>query len=291
MWHMFLICSIAHCMVQPMRSRTGLPPPFLRVIELQPERVAPEVFPFTLPILARGELRIELERPITLLVGENGSGKSTLLEAIAAHCGFRAEGGSSDHTAISVLSQTRGDTARTLAAAFRFAWKPRVTRGFFFRAETLFALARRVDLVNWEEGYEPVTGARGIDQMSHGEGFIALFANRFGSNSNCIYLMDEPEAALSPERQLAFLAIMHRWHRSGRVQAIIATHAPMLMAYPEAAILSLDGGSVSPVSFLETNHYRRMKSFLDAPERYVRALLAGVEAEDRGDQGDLPSDR
>jgi len=268
-----------------MRPRSALSSPFLRSIELPRDRVTKGEFPFTLPIFTQDEFRIEFERPITLLVGENGSGKSTLLEALAAHCGFHSSGGSRDH--VEHRAETEEDhepPARVLARALRFGWKPKVTHGFFFRAESFFQVATRLD------AFSPGSyGGRELHAQSHGESFLSLFLDRFGNNRNCVYLIDEPEAALSPERQLAFLTLLHRWHRSRRVQAIIATHAPMLMAYPEAAILSLDGGAVEPVAFRDTNHYRRMKSFLDAPERYVRAILDAEEEEEGSNgQSELP---
>jgi predicted ATPase len=273
----FFICSLEFCMVAaPMRPRSVLSSPFLRSIELQHDRVAAGEFPFTLPFFTRGEFRIEFKRPITFLVGENGSGKSTLLEALAAHCGFHSSGGSRDH--VEHRGEDRASPARVLAGALRFGWKPKVTHGFFFRAESFFQVATRLD------AHSPGSyGGHELHAQSHGESFLSLFLDRFGDERTCIYLMDEPEAALSPERQLAFLALLHRWHGSGRVQAIIATHAPMLMAYPEATLLSLDGSAIEPIALRDTNHYRRMKSFLDEPERYIRAIL-DVEEEEAGDQ-------
>jgi predicted ATPase len=267
-----------------MRSRSVLASPFLRSVGLLRERITPDEFPFTLPFLANGESRIDFDRPITFLVGENGSGKSTLLEALAAHCGFHSQGGSRDHAEHrGDIGEEREPPARVLARALRFGWKPKVTNGFFFRAESFFQVAARLD------AFSPgAYGERELHAQSHGESFLSLFRDRFGDRSNCVYLMDEPEAALSPERQLAFLALLHRWHRSRRVQAIIATHAPMLMAYPEATILSLDSGTIEPIAFRDTNHYRRMKSFLDAPERYVRALLKDAEDEKSAEEEDLP---
>ena len=241
--------------------------PFLRTIALMRERAAPEKFPFNLPLLAAGEFALSFERPITFVVGENGTGKSTLLEAIAAHCEFDPLGGAR------TPYRRRSDDEelppeQALARALRFAWKPRVTNGFFFRAESFHQVATRLDYHS-AGSY----GGRELHAQSHGEAFMALFQDRFGSRANSLYILDEPEAALSPTRQMAFLALIDRWHRTGRVQAIIATHAPMLMAYPEAAILSLDDGKMTPVAFRETNHYRRLKSFLDRPESYLRALL------------------
>jgi len=267
-----------------MRSASVQKAPFLQAIELMPERVAAGRFPFTIPFLAQGAFRLDFDRPITFLVGENGTGKSTLLEAIAYHCGFHPRGGSRDHVSVRASEVADDPPAdKALAAALRFAWRPKVTNGFFFRAESFFEVATRLD--HFSPG---AYGERELHSQSHGESFLSLFRDRFGDHANCIYLMDEPEAALSPQRQMAFLTLLHRWHGSRRVQAIIATHAPMLMAYPGAAILSLDGDAIEPVPFRDTNHYRRLRRFLDAPERYLEQLLDSAEADETDGEGSLP---
>jgi predicted ATPase len=249
-----------------------------------PERAAPGRFPFTLPFLAGGDFRLDFAQAITFLVGENGTGKSTLLEAIAAHCGFNPQGGGSTH----YFSREREDgeeppPERVLAGALRLSWKPKVTNGLFFRAESFFNLATYLDEVGSRR-----YGARELHALSHGEAFFGFLQNRLSEHERNIVLLDEPEAALSPTRQMAFLALLHRWHRAGTVQAIIATHAPMLMAYPEATILSLDGGAIQPVALRETNHFRSFKSFLEAPERYLRRLLDEAEDAERDGQDELP---
>ena len=254
-----------------MKSTAALSAPFLRSMTLLPERATPGRFPFTLPFLARAEFRLEFERPVTFLVGENGSGKSTLLEAIADQCGFSPHGGHSEHRLSHRprdLENDEGDGQISLSRALRMAWKPRVTNGLFFRAESFFDLALYLDRV----GSRTYRGTN-LHGLSHGESVLAFLDTRVEDDKRNIVLLDEPEAALSPERQMALVTLLHRWHRSGRVQAIIATHAPIVMAYPEAIILSLDGDTIQPIEFRETNHYRRLKSFLDAPERYLWRLL------------------
>ena len=254
-----------------MKPTAALSAPFLRSIALLPERAALGRFPFTLPFLAAGAFRLDFEHPITFLVGENGSGKSTLLEAIAAQCGFSPHGGHSEHRLSHRFQQPEsedGEQEIPLSAALRMAWKPKVTNGLFFRAESFFDVARYLDRV----GSRQYRG-RNLHSLSHGESVLAFLDGRVEEDERNIVLLDEPEAALSPERQMALLVLLHRWHRSGRVQAVIATHAPIVMAYPEAVILSLDGDTIRPIEFRNTNHYRRLKSFLDAPERYLRRLL------------------
>lgn len=244
---------------------TRLSSPFLRRISTLPEKADAHIFPFnTLPFLRAGEFGLELSAPITILVGENGSGKSTLIEAIAAAAGFPAIGGSQDHR------PGTEETTSPLAEALRLSWLPKVSNGFFFRAESFFGLAHYLDAVADADRH----GGKLLHRQSHGESFLAMFQNRLEASSRAIYLLDEPEVALSPARQLAFLRILREWHRSGKVQAIIATHSPILMSLPDAALLSLDGAEVHPVTPEETEHYRVMRWFLTNPAAALRETLA-----------------
>lgn len=240
-------------------------PPFLKRISLLSEKVERKRFPFDrLAFLGTDEFSLDLRAPITMLVGENGSGKSTLIEAIARAAGFPALGGSQDHRP----GSDRAENA--LAEALRLAWLPKISNGFFFRAESFFSLASYIDDVAELGSY----GGRQMHRQSHGESFLALFQNRLGSAGRAIYLMDEPEVALSPSRQLAFLCLLRQWQRSGHVQAVIATHSPILMALPGADLLSLDGGTIHPVTLQETEHYRVTRAFLADPDKACRELFA-----------------
>ncbi len=246
-------------------AKVNLSAPFLKRITVLPEKADESCFPFnTLPFLRKGDFSLDLTAPITILVGENGSGKSTLVEAIAAAAGFPALGGSQDHRP----GSDGADNA--LAKALRLSWLPKISNGFFFRAESFFGLASYIDEVADLGNY----GGRHMHRQSHGESFLALFDNRLGANQRALYLMDEPEVALSPTRQLAFLRILRDWQRSGRVQAIIATHSPILMSLPGAALRSLDGGAIHSVTPEETEHYRVMRHFLADPERALRDVLS-----------------
>lgn len=240
-------------------------PPFLKRISLVPEKLERKRFPFDrLAFLAGDDFSLDLRAPVTILVGENGSGKSTLIEAIAKAAGFPALGGSQDH-------RPGSDGAENaLAEALRLSWLPKISNGFFFRAESFFSLAGYIDDVAELGNY----GGRQMHRQSHGESFLALFQNRLGSAGRALYLLDEPEVALSPTRQLAFLRILREWQRSGQVQAIIATHSPILMALPGADLLSLDGGAIHPVTPQETEHYRVTRAFLADPDRALRDLFA-----------------
>jgi predicted ATPase len=219
-----------------------------------------ERYPFSIPAFSRG-IDLDLRASVTFFVGENGSGKSTLLEAIAERCGFNPEGGGRDHR-----FATREEESE-LAAALRLSWLPKVTDGFFLRAESFFNFASYLEEVGSNlHRY----GGRSLHAQSHGESFLALFANRFEKG---VYILDEPEAALSPRRQLSLLKLIHDLETSGRAQFLISTHSPILMSYPRGVILSLDGEGIREVPFRETDHYRITREFLNEPERFLKHLF------------------
>src|SRR5436190_3449592 len=213
--------------------------PFLRSIETIPERVEPGRHPFNIPCIAGG-LHLSFNGNVTFLVGENGSGKSTILEAIAEKCGFNLSGGNRDHHYL--LDRVLSD----LAQACRITWNRKSVEGFFMRAETFFNFASYLDEIG---STFRAYGGKSLHEQSHGESFLSLFVNRFESG---LYILDEPEAALSPSRQLSFLAIIHDLETSGHAQFIIATHSPMILSYPGATILSTDGNLISEVEYKET---------------------------------------
>jgi predicted ATPase len=235
--------------------------PFLRSIETIPDRVEPGRYPFDIRCIARG-LSITFTTKVTFLVGENGSGKSTIVEAIAEKCGFNLAGGNRDHQYL--LDRVLSD----LAQASRVKWNRQTVEGFFLRAETFFNFASYLDDVG---STFRAYGGKSLNEQSHGESFLALFANRFESG---VYILDEPEAALSPARQLSFLRIIHDLEQSGKAQFIIATHSPIILSYPNARILSLDGNKIEEIEYKETEHYKLTRSFLENPERYLRHLFA-----------------
>jgi predicted ATPase len=240
--------------------------PFLQRIESVLEKRDPGRYPFNIPVFSQG-IDLALLSNVTFFIGENGSGKSTLLEAVAEHCRFNPEGGNRDHQ--------RGTVARKseLASALRLAWRPKVTQGFFFRAESFYNFASYIEEVSDLRAY----GGRSLHSQSHGESFISLFANRFERG---IYILDEPEAALSPQRQLSFLKIVHDLASRGSAQFLIATHSPMLMAYPGAVVFDLDGELIREVNYRDTKHFLITRDFLNSPERFFAHLFA---TPDRGD--------
>lgn len=222
------------------------------------------VHPFTLPLFEFG-LELKLASPITFLVGENGSGKSSLLEAIAWACGFGAQGGSRDS------SFAEGADGEALGRALRLGWRQRVTDGFYLRSETFFNFAAYLEDVGSSFS---AYGGRSLNAQSHGEAFLALFQHRFEDG---LYLLDEPEAALSPARQLAFLRVLHDLTRTRIAQFIIATHSPILLTFPGATVLQIEDGRIVATTYDKTEHYSLTRAFLEEPERFYRFLLADDE--------------
>jgi predicted ATPase len=256
--------------------------PYLKNISLLPERVNRAMFPFNTLKFLSDEFEMSFDRPITLFVGENGSGKSTLLEGIASLSGFHSYGGSQHHQIyrrarhndeeddeLTDDDQELEPAGRMLAKALRPSWLPRVSNGYFFRAESFFNVASYLQDIN--RRHIPSR----LLQQSHGESFLELFKDRLGGGRPSMYLLDEPEAALSPARQLVFVCLMRRWEEEGNVQAIIATHAPILMAYPGARILEFRRGRIRDVAFEETEHFQVMRSFFSDPRGYLEGIIAG----------------
>jgi predicted ATPase len=249
------------------QARAGAP--YLRRISSLPERMVADGYPFTVPAFRNG-IDIAFTTNVTFFVGENGSGKSTLLEALAEICGFNPEGGNRDHHREASAERS------ALAQALRLAWFPKTTEGFFMRAESFFNFATYLEDVSDFRAY----GGKSLHAQSHGESFLALFDNRFEQG---LYLLDEPEAALSPQRQLSFLKIIHDLAEPGHAQFIVASHSPILLAYPGATLYSFSSEGIAAVAYRETEHYRVTRDFLNAPERYFKHLFAD---DDNGEADD-----
>lgn len=239
--------------------------PFLRRVSLS-QPGAEVAYPFNLPLFANG-FQLDFNQPCTIIAGDNGSGKSTLLEAIAGHCGFSQIGGNRNQT-------MQAPESSRLVDAMKFSWLPKVTRGFFFRAESFFNYASYIEDLSTSAGaiaFAPY-GGKSLHQQSHGEAFLSLFKNRFGGGKG-IYILDEPEAALSPLRQLTLLAIMKDLLESGNVQIIMATHSPILMSYPGAQFLYLQNGILNAVNPADTEHYQITRRFLQNPQTYLNEIF------------------
>jgi len=213
-------------------------------------------------------------QPITFFVGENGSGKSTLLEALAIQCGFNPEGGTRNFRFATRESHSGLYHSMKIARSIPFP-----NDGFFLRAESFYNVASEIDRLagggfggmgGYQTFLESDYGGKSLHEQSHGESFLALALNRFRGNS--IFFLDEPEAALSPSRQMTLLARIHELVEED-CQFVIATHSPILMAYPHAEIvvLSENGADVTP--YKETEHYTLTKRFLENPDAMLRYLL------------------
>ncbi|MGN0479801.1 MAG: AAA family ATPase [Hominenteromicrobium sp.] len=242
---------------------------YVRGIALNAQ-LAPESYLHGVPAVAYLEKTgsLEFHKAVTFLVGENGTGKSTLLEAIAVVCGFNAEGGSRNFSFST--KETHSELYRALTVV-RSAY-PR--DGFFLRAESFYNAASYIDTLDEQPASgAPLSASYGgvsLHTRSHGESFLALVQNRFGGHG--LYLLDEPEAALSPMRLMTLLVEMDRLVQADS-QFIIATHSPILMAFPDAEILEITETGIASVPYKETEHYTLTRRFLEQPERMLRYLL------------------
>lgn len=221
----------------------------------------PERYPFNIPAI-RGLESLEFHPQVTFFVGENGSGKSTLVEAVAVAAGFNAEGGSRNFNFATRRSESELHKHLRLSRGTR-----RPKTGYFLRAESFFNVATEI-----ENNADALAGHGGVrhHELSHGEAFLALVRNRFWANG--LYVLDEPEAALSPQRQLALLRSIHDLVGDS-CQFIISTHSPLLLAYPNARIFHLSKDGIAEVAYEQTEHYALTRDFLLNREAYLRRLL------------------
>jgi predicted ATPase len=246
--------------------QSKLPPPYLRRVWLDQSRVADAAaYPFCLPFLSGG-FQLDFDQPMTIIVGENGTGKSTLLEGIAALAGYDEAGGGKGYRPVD-HSRAFEAMGGKLASALRASWLPKITSGWFFRAESFFSVARYLDSAALDVGAAPPD----FLSHSHGEGFLRFFEERCRRQG--IFIFDEPESALSPSRQIEFLKLLRRMEQSCVCQVVMATHLPILMAYPAARLLHLSKYGLEPTTVLDTDHYRMMREFCADPAAFVDSLL------------------
>ena len=242
---------------------------YLLSISLRRDRVHSFAeFPYCLPVI-KNLAEIELHPCVTYFVGENGTGKSTLLEAIAVSCGFNPEGGTRNFNFSTRPSHSPLHDCLTLIKGIK-----RPKDGFFLRAESFFNVATEIERLDMEPARAPPIidsyGGRSLHEQSHGESFFTLATERFGGHG--LYILDEPEAALSPSRQMALLARIHRLVKL-QSQFIIATHSPIMMAYPDAIIYQLTDDSIKRVSYTDTEHYAITREFLNKHELLLKEIL------------------
>jgi predicted ATPase len=240
---------------------------FLNAVRLERASVNSfDEYPFCVPAIRHLE-RLEFHPAVTFFIGENGSGKSTLLEAMAVKLGFNAEGGGKN---FNFATRETHSSLHEFIRVERGVGHP--TDNYFLRAESFYNLATRIEELDVTYGY----GNKSLHAQSHGEAFLSLLANRLQGDG--VYLFDEPEAALSPQRQLSVLTLLHRlvYHQS---QLVIATHSPILLAYPNARIYQFSENGINEVKYAETEHYQITRDFLNRHERMLEILLAEEDAD------------
>ncbi len=248
------------------RSRgTRLPSPYLKRLSVREDADLDEQYPFNLPWLGK-DFVLELSTPVTILVGENGAGKSTLIEAVAAICGFDEAGGGKGYRPVD-HSRAVDRSGASLASVLRASWLPKVTAGWFFRAESFFSVARYLD----EAARDANAAPPDFLSFSHGEGFIRFFEERLSRQG--LYLLDEPESALSPKRQIDLLRLLHSIQISGAAQIIMATHSPILMAVPGARLLEIGHRGLADTKLRQTEHFKLYRDFTEDPIEFVRQAM------------------
>ncbi len=248
-----------------MKKPLSLPAPFLKRIHFHRAEKDLQTYPLNLPIFQK-DFELIIDRPVTILVGENGSGKSTLLEYIANVCNFNLQGGSSDHV-YQTKSLENHASLKSLKSMIRLSWLPKISQGFFMRAETFYNFLEYIYDPQFQDlNYQDYYGGYLLEK-SHGEAFLSLFTHRFQRGG--IYLLDEPEAALSPNRQLEFLKIMKTMEQRGDSQILMVTHSPILMSYPEAQVLLFSDNGIKPCQLEEVENYRLVRDFLANPQPYL----------------------
>lgn len=240
---------------------------YLKEISLKKDKIISwEEYPFNIPLIRNFE-NLQFSNNVTFIVGENGSGKSTIIEAIATALGFNPEGGTKNFNFSTNESHSNLHQYLKLVRSF---YQPK--DGFFLRAESFFNIASNIELLNTLGGkslYDSY-GGKSLHDQSHGESFLSVILNRFSEKG--IFILDEPESALSPLRQMTLISRISQLVQQ-QSQFIIATHSPILMAYPNADIYQIENGKLEQVDYKDTESYQITKAFLDNPSRMLKELI------------------
>lgn len=237
---------------------------YIGALKLKKNIEAEESYIFDLPFVkSLGQL--DLKKKVTFFVGENGSGKSTLLEAIAVSMGFNAEGGTRNFNFSTKATHSPLYKYITVIKGVK-----RPQDGFFLRAESFYNVATEVERLDENGGLMKYYGGKSLHNQSHGESFMSLVMNRFKGKG--LYILDEPEAALSPTRQLSLMIRINELVKNSS-QFIIATHSPILLAFPNADIYEINGEGVRLTGYEETEHYAVTRQFLNNPQKMLKYLF------------------
>lgn len=268
---MLIIAQMSRIPKRRLIYTNGMLTQFIRSVSLMEDSIPnKEEYPFNLAAV-KNLTTLEFHPQVTFLVGENGSGKSTLMEAMAVRYGLNAEGGSKNFNFATEASHSPLHNHVRVAKGVKHA-----RDSYFLRAESYYNVASNIDQLDREPSFGPKIkesyGGKSLHEQSHGESFFSLFFHRFGGQG--MYLLDEPEAALSPKRQMALLVRMHELVGQNS-QFIIATHSPILLSYPHSTLYHLSDKGYEKMDYKDTDHYAMYKTFLDQPEAMLRHL--GIE--------------
>ena len=237
-------------------------------------------YPFNIDYIKNGNLNLIIKKPVVIIVGDNGTGKTTLLKAISQHCGFNIYGGNQDHFYESEKAVSYPETLaiQKLNSILTYSWNIKVNSGFFMRADSFIHFQNYLDNLAEElkgmyskEDIYGYYGGKSLNEQSHGESFLSLFSNRFDKKG--IYVLDEPDAALSPNKLLTFMSIIKNLTDTGNAQFIISTHSPILMSYPYAQFLYISNGNITETTYEESEHYKTTVDFLKNKEKYFKYLF------------------
>ena len=251
----------------PLKRASSLKAPFLKQISFDRAKAEGSTdYPFSVPLFQKN-FTLKFQKPVTIFVGENGTGKSTLLEFIAYAAGFNVWGGSRNHTHDAHEDQSL-EYLKDLSKAATLAWLPKVSKGFFMRAETFFNF---LEHVHYNIDFHPECYGGDLFKRSHGESFLSFFSHQM--NRQGLFLFDEPESALSPSRQVDFLKLLKTVEASQNAQVIMITHSTLLMSFPGAEVFSFTHRGIERIEPDQTVHFQLMEQFFKNPHRFLQEMM------------------